>query len=541
MKTKSFFALIAAAVAFAACKPSEPAFYPEGSLSATTLEIANNGATETVTFTANASWTATSDADWIALNPESKTISDKTETTTNVLVNVGANPVEENRTGHVSFTVEGVADKYILTVTQLAAVPERKLVATATTVEFGSDEASLSNNNITIKILSTVSFTATSGAAWLKVSPANVTVENFKETYTDITLSAEVNTGDPRETTVTFAGQGVEPVVVKVTQETQTSSDPLSVDVYLMSVSDYLGQSHPSYPDYSCVVSVMENPSETIVSGYYGVFRASAWDGVDMTDIETVKGLLVANADSFTADEIDGLNGVNGADPCEWLYGNLPPDTEFIVVAYFESENGKEYVGYDTHKTDAAEVADVPEALLGNWICPSATDMWGEDTYTNWTMTLSADVGGVSIKGFDVGMDELCAANGLALPTCTAKYSEADQTLTVADKTATGIVTGSTSIDWRGFKGQYYSDIVYDVDFNANTLTLAVDGFMAVAGTSAFSGFNAPLVFYKEGHVPSSVPAQAGKAAVSLPNGVKHAVKGGKYSRNVKTTAKILR
>lgn len=214
MKTKSFFALIAAAVAFAACKPTEPAFYPEGSLSATTLEIPNSGATETVTFTANASWTATSDADWIALNPESKTISDKTETTTNVLVNVGANPVYENRTGHVSFTVEGVAEKYVLTVTQIAGVPDRKLQALASTVDFSDASA----KNATVKVVSTVSFTATSSAAWLKVSPANVTVENFTETVTDITLSAEANAGAAREATVTLAGQDVDPVVVKVTQ-----------------------------------------------------------------------------------------------------------------------------------------------------------------------------------------------------------------------------------------------------------------------------------------------------------------------------------
>ncbi len=228
MKTKSFFALIAATLAFVGCKPKGPEFTPSGSLSTTILEIANTVVTETVTFTANASWTAASDAEWLLLNPESKNISDHTETTTNVIINASANPLEENRTAHVSFTVEGVAEKYVLTVTQLAAVPERKLQAAATTVELGTDASSLKT---TVKVLSTVSFTATSSAAWLKVSPASVTIENFKETYTDLTLSADSNTGDAREATVTLVGQGVDPVVIKVKQPEGKEAASINITV----------------------------------------------------------------------------------------------------------------------------------------------------------------------------------------------------------------------------------------------------------------------------------------------------------------------
>ncbi len=162
---------------------------------------------------------------------------------------------------------------------------------------------------------------------------------------------------------------------------------------------------------------------------------------------------------------------------------------------------------------------DIPEELLGKWICPEKVDMWGEDTYTNWTITMTKSGAGVAMAGFDAGMDAIAAANKLSLKVPVAVWDDSAHTLTIADSTPTGLATGGNAISWRGFLGEYYCDIVYNVDLENMTMTLAVDGFMAVTSSGAYSGFDAPLVFTKEGAAGSSVsPLNTNAASHPMPN-----------------------
>lgn len=172
-------------------------------------------------------------------------------------------------------------------------------------------------------------------------------------------------------------------------------------------------------------------------------------------------------------------------------------------------------------------VDNIPDELLGNWICPEKADIWGDDTYTDWTITIEKSGIGVAMKGFDAGMDAICDANSLALVYPIAQYDPETKTLTVPDNTSTGITSGGDAISWRGISGEYYSDIVFNVDFESKTLSLAVDAFVARNTSGAFSGFDAPLVFTKEGTEPAAVPA------------VKASSHSSKTKSQVKTSTKV--
>lgn len=195
-----------------------------------------------------------------------------------------------------------------------------------------------------------------------------------------------------------------------------------------------------------------------------------------------------------------------------------------------EGENagrGNTFNGTVIGSTMTKYVDNIPDELLGNWICPEKADLWGEDTYTDWTITIEKSGIGVAMKGFDAGMDALCDANSLDRVYPIAQYDPEKKTLTVPDNTATGISSGGVSINWRGISGEYYSDIVFNVDFESKTLSLAVDSFVACNTSGAFSGFEAPLVFTKEGTEPAAVPA------------VKASSHSSKTKSQVKTSKKV--
>ncbi|MCQ2144555.1 MAG: PL29 family lyase N-terminal domain-containing protein [Bacteroidales bacterium] len=199
-------------------------------------------------------------------------------------------------------------------------------------------------------------------------------------------------------------------------------------------------------------------------------------------------------------------NGVITVLPGECKYGKFGSMGISWVIR--EGENagkGNTYAGTTLSATMTKMVDNIPDELLGNWICPSAEDYWGEDTYTNWTMTLAKSGVAVSIKGFDAGIEAICDANNLTHPVVEAMWDENAKTLTIANGTETGLASGGNSISWVGYdENREQCDIVYNVDLTANTLTLTNAMFFASSSTGSYSGFSAPLVFYKEGHVPAS-------------------------------------
>lgn len=504
--------MIAAAFVAVACQPKGPEFVPSFEVNGASLKdgkiaVVAAGATAKLAVASNVSWAVASSEDWVVVSPAKLDIEDQANKTTEVSVAVAPNTAFEARKATLTLSATNInLPSIVVTVEQAAAVkPEALLqVLNSDLSPVASLEAEGDAGSVSVIVNSNVSWAAASDAAWCTIAPAKLDITDYEETPASVTLSFEANAGDARSCKVTFTPSEGQPVVVTVNQ---ASDAPFTVDVAMISVSEYVGQAIPQYPDASCRITIMENPTKTVTAGYYGVWQSAAWE---QSELDDPMEILLEYGNEMEADELAGLNGVEGADPCEWVWSQLNPGTEYVFVAGFVAENGKVYTAYSKSTTDKDEQGGgdkAPADLLGKWICPTATDRWGEDTFTNWTMTLTEVASGVEIDGFDAGMEAIAAANNLTLSKPVAKWSEADKTLTIADSTPTGLAASGASLVWRGHADGYYTATVYTYDAAAHTLSLSVDGFMAVAGQSAYSGFDAPLVFYKEGYVPSSVKA----------------------------------
>lgn len=105
----------------------------------------------------------------------------------------------------------------------------------------------------------------------------------------------------------------------------------------------------------------------------------------------------------------------------------------------------------------------------GQWYCASVTDYWGEETYTDWTMTIEKSGAGFVINNFDQGFDEWLSQYQLQAESPIAKWSNANKTLTIAAETGTGISAGGPEFVWRGMANKTFCDIVLVFDFDKNT------------------------------------------------------------------------
>lgn len=229
-----------------------------------------------------------------------------------------------------------------------------------------------------------------------------------------------------------------------------------------------------------------------------------------------------------------GYYPINGTEPQEIFRGTLS-DGKINVIAgackygAFESMGFSWVIQSGTNKgkgntfagstlMDMVAIAEIPNDVYGNWICPSATDGFDEpSTYTNWTMTISEGAGmTLKVAGFDAGIDAICEKNSLEKPIVDALYDVKSQTFNVAQQYPTGLVTGQTESDviyWFALEEDLYNvstnGVSFKFDFVNNTLSLNVPGYIAMNGNSEHSFFTAPLVFYKEGHVPANAPVLA--------------------------------
>lgn len=162
-----------------------------------------------------------------------------------------------------------------------------------------------------------------------------------------------------------------------------------------------------------------------------------------------------------------------------------------------------------TRKSGQGGGDDPAGDITGKWICPKATDYWG-DTYSDWAINIKASGKNYVIDDFDLGFDSFLAQYSLKAQPAPATLS--GNTLVVPDNTLTGITGGGNPVVWRGVDSEdYYSDILFTVDLANNTISLASALFGAFdtdpSDPGWYSLYAAPVVFYKEGHVPSSVKA----------------------------------
>ena len=147
---------------------------------------------------------------------------DKNELKTNVTIAVNPNTAEEPRSAKVKIAADGnSALDYTFTINQAAAKYEKTLRVLNSSGEEISEAVNVaaSGADASVTVVSTVSWTAVSNVPWLTVEPASVTVENYEEISSAVKLNVSANTSaETRAATVTFIGEGIEPVALTVNQ-----------------------------------------------------------------------------------------------------------------------------------------------------------------------------------------------------------------------------------------------------------------------------------------------------------------------------------
>lgn len=208
-------------------------------------------------------------------------------------------------------------------------------------------------------------------------------------------------------------------------------------------------------------------------------------------------------------------NGVITVVPGSCKYGKFESmGISWVIREGSYAGKGNTYAGTALAPTMTKAVNDIPEGLLGTWTLPSVTDHFG-DTYENWNIEIVKSGVAIAIKNFDIGFDDMISAYSLAAIPAEAAWDSSAKTITIADKTDTGITAGS-SVLWRGVDADnYYSDIVFNVDLDNNTISLATAMFGATAGDGWYSLYDAPVVFTKATGTTSTTAGKVGNGVSS--------------------------
>lgn len=200
-------------------------------LSATPLELSfvSAGETKTVSVKAeNVAWEATTTALWLTLSGTTGT-QDGTLTVT-----ADPNYSTEQLTGSITISGEGV-QPVTVSVTQLADDTPRMLEVSTKALTF---TCSNYYSRVVDVDAENVVWDVTSGADWLhaekRVDP------EFEDEY--LVVSVDPNSGAARQTTLTLSGQGIEPVVIAVSQRALFESELIGQYVPALKYWDALGQ-----------------------------------------------------------------------------------------------------------------------------------------------------------------------------------------------------------------------------------------------------------------------------------------------------------
>ncbi len=183
------------------------------------------GVSVTNTGSGTLSFTASSDASWLGVSPASGSAPSNLQLTAAV-----GSLVAGTYTGHITVTASGVqGSPATITVTfTIASPPPPNLVVSPSTLTFsatqGGGDPSALGVNISNSGSGVLSFTATSDAAWLGVSPASGTAPQTLTVQPSIaTLAPNTYTG---HVTITAAGAQNSPSTVTVTLTVNPTAPP---------------------------------------------------------------------------------------------------------------------------------------------------------------------------------------------------------------------------------------------------------------------------------------------------------------------------
>ncbi len=170
------------------------------SISPSTRSVANAAGSFVASVTANVPWTASSNATWLSMSPNSGT--GNGSVSLNHTANTGA-----ERTGVVTLSGGGASTS--ITVTQAAAA---SLTVTPT-----SQSVAANAGNFGITVSANIAWTVSSNANWLSASPTSGSNNGT------VTASYTANAGVARTGTLTFSGSGITRTVT-VTQAAPTAN-----------------------------------------------------------------------------------------------------------------------------------------------------------------------------------------------------------------------------------------------------------------------------------------------------------------------------
>ena len=164
-------------------------------LSENEVTLAKAGGSVEVTVSGNIAWTASEDAEWLSVTPES---GEAGETT--LKLTAPENPYSAAREAVV--TVSGGNESVVLKVRQSAT--EAWLTLSQETAQVGKK-----GGNVAVKVSGNIDWTASADAQWISVEPAS---GSFGETAVVVKVAENAEPKD-REGKVSFTGEGVTAVL----------------------------------------------------------------------------------------------------------------------------------------------------------------------------------------------------------------------------------------------------------------------------------------------------------------------------------------
>ncbi len=394
---KSLFASLAAVVFAAACTTTNPTVEPKLTVEGLkldankTVNVAAAASDLTFTVNANVTYTIVSDKDWAVPAPAVVEAENNADKTTSIKIGITANGTEEARTAKISIIAEENASLgYEFTISQAAAVQTKSLSVynTDLTEISGAIEVESTDASASVMVVSTVSWTATPSEGWITVEPASLTVENYEETPATVSLKIADNPDEEvRSATVTFSGEGIEPVTVTVNQAAKI------VYRFAVEVRDitYTGATIICEPSDADVHYLLSCES----ASYVNQFETGA--DLAAADMEYFRGEYGSDFAKYGFDSYEALflNGLCKTGSSDWTLSTLKQGTGYVayVFAVDESLNVVSDVVKKEFTTQTATASDAYNKWLGNWKCTDGTNV------NNITVSLKTPDAEYSISG----------------------------------------------------------------------------------------------------------------------------------------------
>lgn len=369
-----YYLLGLAALAFAACNPTTPDT-PDVKSELTVSGATNNavsvpaeGKTVSLTVKASVSWTASCDAEWISIDPQSNTNEGNETVTTKVNVTVAANNAEEARTASLTIAAEGL-DPVVIAVNQAAVSAEPKYInvwdmAEWEAVENPTVELDYTGTAVSLVINAAGDWTATY-PEWITLSPDSNVYDGENDNVT-VTVSASLAEA-ARSGEITFTGDFENTLVVAVNQKASVTFAFEDIEV-----------AH-TYCDAS--VKVIPSDGEIHWRAVYAETSLGLTEDYAAAYIvNTLNNFLSSN----TPEAVLAGATVQGEETLD--YTELDPATDYTVyvvaVAYdaaagaFVQASLPASHGFST--TAAPEVSEDYLALLGTYVC-DVYDYFGDE------------------------------------------------------------------------------------------------------------------------------------------------------------------